>query len=483
MDLVSAIGRWTTAFVAVVGAGQALTTWIDGRVAVQQEAARAAAQAEAQLTEQFFAMAFKDDVGIDERAMLLSALATLPHHPLKTWAQDRYDKDMKLLNKYFDIYQRQAEAAAIQDAAEREIAAKKAEIEELTLEMERNRENPASLTELKNKRNAATKALAQLEAARSVAAANSQMPPITLLEASRSGVPVPPLKGAVIDIVSESTTVELLKKIAPATAAEGIELHLPYLQSAFKEFSIADESTVAAVLAEIAYETHWFSMLEEPDPATERYEGRIELGNTQAGDGLRFKARGYIPIVGRAAYTRMSARLGLGQLLTLSPEEVVRPEIAARIAVAFFKDQESSLNPYLERDDLSGFHRAVTGGATGAEEVAEIYRKIVEALPARPADYRVFVQFAGSIDRDKIREMMRSLSDLGWNVQGTAAGGERTEAALGTGEVRYSRTKDKRAAEELARQVQQQGVTMRDIKAVLVSSIHLGTLEVWVSTK
>lgn len=53
------------------------------------------------------------------------------------------------------------------------------------------------------------------------------------------------------------------------------------------------------------------------------------LGNTQAGDGVRFHGRGYVQLTGRANYRRASEELGID--LIAEPERALAPDIAAKI--------------------------------------------------------------------------------------------------------------------------------------------------------
>ncbi|NOT53986.1 MAG: hypothetical protein HOP18_05215 [Deltaproteobacteria bacterium] len=57
------------------------------------------------------------------------------------------------------------------------------------------------------------------------------------------------------------------------------------------------------------------------------------LGNTQVGDGYRYRGRGYVQITGRANYARLTKALGLGpdQDLVADPDQTLRPVIAYRI--------------------------------------------------------------------------------------------------------------------------------------------------------
>jgi len=105
-------------------------------------------------------------------------------------------------------------------------------------------------------------------------------------------------------------------------------------------------------------------------------------------------------------------------------------------------------------------------------------------LPARsgldPAQYDVFVQFAGSIRREDIRDMMTQLAGAGWDMQGIAGGGQRIDTAVGILEIRYGPQADMAAADLLAQSIFASGRVSRLPDIVANQGIAAGSLEVWI---
>lgn len=174
-------------------------------------------------------------------------------------------------------------------------------------------------------------------------------------------------------------TAEQLRSIMPATPVQKREALLPFLQAAMSEFAIEAPARAAAFLAQLAHESGQFRFMEEiwgPTPAQRRYEPvstlAATLGNTEAGDGRRFKGRGPIQITGRSNYRRFGDLLGAD--LVSDPARAAIPEVAFRIAGLFWS--KKGLNELADLATPEAFReitRRINGGFNGLEERRKFY--------------------------------------------------------------------------------------------------------------
>ena len=121
------------------------------------------------------------------------------------------------------------------------------------------------------------------------------------------------------------------------------------------------------------------------------YEGRRSLGNTQKGDGPRFKGRGFVQITGRRNYRDWGRRLGVD--LIKEPHLAANPEYATRILIEGMQlgtFTGKKLDDYKTYRDM----RRVVNGMDRADKIAgyavdfeDALRKANYGLPeAKPVD-------------------------------------------------------------------------------------------------
>lgn len=126
-----------------------------------------------------------------------------------------------------------------------------------------------------------------------------------------------------------------LKKIMPLCPSARRTEYLPFIQKAMQEFEITTYLREAAFLAQLAHESGELKFMEEIASGAD-YEGRADLGNTQKGDGKRYKGRGPIQLTGRANYRKYGAKLALD--LENNPTIAATKEVGFRIAGLYWKD-------------------------------------------------------------------------------------------------------------------------------------------------
>jgi predicted chitinase len=161
------------------------------------------------------------------------------------------------------------------------------------------------------------------------------------------------------------------KKIDTSKTMTGTT-HEAVLTRTARAAGITNPTELAAFLAQCAHESHDFkSMVEyggsldfrKYDPKFAPRKARA-LGNTKAGDGARYKGRGYIQLTGRYNYKRAGEALGLP--LEEKPELAENPEVAAKIAVWFW---QSRVQPKVDNyNDVRAVTKPINPGLNGLQD-------------------------------------------------------------------------------------------------------------------
>ena len=86
-------------------------------------------------------------------------------------------------------------------------------------------------------------------------------------------------------------------------------------------------------LAQMGHESDKFKAMEEY-ASGRAYNGRLDLGNTRQGDGVRYKGRGYIQLTGRANYRYYGQALGVD--LENQPKRASDLDVAAAVAINYW---------------------------------------------------------------------------------------------------------------------------------------------------
>lgn len=163
-------------------------------------------------------------------------------------------------------------------------------------------------------------------------------------------------------------TPEEIRSIAVHADDKKIEVYTPLLNQYMHEYKICGAKREAAFLATIIHESVHFRYTKEI-ASGKAYEGRKDLGNVQAGDGVKFKGRGLIQITGRTNYERASKALGVD--FVSNPQLLEQPRYATQVSCWWWADK--GLNEIADTGDFRKVTRIVNGGLTGWADRSKWY--------------------------------------------------------------------------------------------------------------
>jgi putative chitinase len=147
------------------------------------------------------------------------------------------------------------------------------------------------------------------------------------------------------------------------------------LAATLDSYNVNTRLRIAHFLGQTCEESAGYRTTEEFASGKE-YNGRTDLGNTQPGDGPRFKGRGLLQITGRANYDRYGKALGVD--LVNNPTQAAEPALSLKIACEYWKDR--NINAACDRDDAQAVTRIVNGGLNGLSDRIAFTQKAKTAV-------------------------------------------------------------------------------------------------------
>lgn len=178
---------------------------------------------------------------------------------------------------------------------------------------------------------------------------------------------------------------------------------------------ITTPARAAMWCAQIGHESVGLRYMEEIASGA-AYEGRRDLGNTQPGDGRRFKGSGPIQLTGRAnfrAFTRWAQAAGHTTHDFEARPELVRqdPRWGFLAASWYWTVARPQLNRLSDARDLEGATRAINGGLNGlADRRARYQRCLALGAALLPTGGNVTtIEKRLDYPRDEVHQ------DTGWN--------------------------------------------------------------------
>jgi putative chitinase len=157
-------------------------------------------------------------------------------------------------------------------------------------------------------------------------------------------------------------TLDQLSKISGIKKSK-LSPFIDVLNDTLKKYQINTKLRVINFISQVLHESGGLQYFTEFAPGS-AYEGRKDLGNTNPGDGVKFKGRGAIQVTGRYNYIKLSKDLGYD--FVNDPKKLAELPWAI-LSAGWFWDLKK-LNKYADKDDLNTITKRINGGTNGIDE-------------------------------------------------------------------------------------------------------------------
>ena len=238
--------------------------------------------------------------------------------------------------------------------------------------------------------------------------------------APAAAAPVPVAKKETVKAPAPIVTPEKKTTTDKKPTPPGFEAGKNVMIAALDAEGIKDPNARAQIIAQAAHESGKFRYTEELGKSDYflKYDGRKDLGNTQPGDGPRFKGRGFLQTTGRVNYQQFKDAFNVDVIN--NPEILGEAKYAAQSALFWFKKNAKKVQNLSKGDwaDTKGITKAVNGGYNGLaerEHYFEIFKndpeitglgKKIEAKPSPSSSGEQVAQVSSEVSKGQ-REQLK----------------------------------------------------------------------------
>lgn len=139
-----------------------------------------------------------------------------------------------------------------------------------------------------------------------------------------------------------------LKYIYLITPQGVLDTYAPILSETLPKYHVDTMERVRCFLAQVGEESNGLTATKEY-ASGKAYEGRTDLGNTEEGDGMKFKGRGLIQVTGKSNYAACSKAIFGDLRLIENPELLEQPQHAVESACWYWNSR--NLSAIADHDD------------------------------------------------------------------------------------------------------------------------------------
>ena len=184
-----------------------------------------------------------------------------------------------------------------------------------------------------------------------------------------------------------------VRALFPQTKPSNIVRYLPYVTDALEALRLTDRPMILAALATIRAETAGFVPISEYPSKYNTVPGEgpfsayepgtpagKRLGNTEPGDGAKYRGRGFVQLTGSYNYHRYGEEAGV-PALPANPDLANAPEVAALLLATFLKNCAARMRDALAAGDLDRARKLVNGGSHGLAAFTEVFERADTVWP------------------------------------------------------------------------------------------------------